>query len=428
MKIIHITPGPGNTFYCENCLRDGLLVKQLRRLGHDAVLVPMYLPLFLDEPGLAGPVPVFYGAISLYLRQRLPLLRRAPRWVTQWLDAGPFLRWAARRAGATQARGLEDMTLSMLRGEAGHQAPELARLVDWLQCEGRPDVIHLSNALLLGVARRLKRELGVPLVCSLQDEDSWVDAMAPAGAEAAWSVMAERAADVDRFIAVSHHYAARMQTRMRIPQERLRVAYLGVEAGDYPASDLPFAPPVLGYLSRLGESLGLGLLVDAFIRLKSRPELRQLRLRAAGGLVGDDHRFVAQLQRRLRAHGFAADAEFIPACDRQTRFELLRSLTVLSVPNPAGEAFGLFQIEAMAAGVPVVQPAVGAFPEIVQATGGGVVYPPGEPGDLDAALAELLTNPARVRELGRRGRDAVRASFTVEAMTERVLGIYRELR
>lgn len=177
MRIVHIVPGSGGSFYCENCLRDNVAVKAMLEMGHDVTIVPLYLPLFADSPEPLTDSPVFFGAVSLYLREKIPLLRRFPiRWL-RFLNAAPILRWAAKQAGRTRASGMEDMTLSMLRGENGRQAAELEQLVVWLKKEGKPDVVHLSNALLLGLARRIRRELSVPIVCALQDEDTWIDPM-----------------------------------------------------------------------------------------------------------------------------------------------------------------------------------------------------------------------------------------------------------
>jgi hypothetical protein len=64
-------------------------------------------------------------------------------------------------------------------GEQGAQKDELEHMVNWIAEHCKPDVIHISNALLLGLAKRLKEKTGVPVVCSLQDEDVWVDAVRP---------------------------------------------------------------------------------------------------------------------------------------------------------------------------------------------------------------------------------------------------------
>ncbi|MCX5671317.1 MAG: glycosyltransferase family 1 protein, partial [Planctomycetota bacterium] len=177
MRIIQITPGAGTNFYCENCLRDNALVLELRRQGHDALMVPLYLPLVTEGPDATAGVPIFFGGINVYLQQKLALFRRTPRWLDRLLDARGLLKWASGRAEMTKARDLGEATLSMLRGEDGRQVKELERLVAWLAVQDRPDVICLSNALLAGLVRRMKAALGVPVVSMLQDEDGFLDAL-----------------------------------------------------------------------------------------------------------------------------------------------------------------------------------------------------------------------------------------------------------
>ncbi|MFC1569901.1 glycosyltransferase [bacterium] len=265
MRKIEIIPGTGGSFYCENCVRDSALVKGLRKLGHDVIMVPLYLPLSIDDPGLAEGSPLFFGAINLYLKQMFTPFRKAPKWLQNVLDSTPFLDFAAKRAGSTRAQGLEEMTISMLKGEDGNQAAELDQLIQWLKTEGKPDVVHLANALLLGLARRIKQELNVPVVCSLQDEDFWLDAMESHYLEETKRVLADRARDVDAFISVSHYFAEKMQSYIQMPPERLFIVPIGLDLAGYDPAPLDLDPPVIGYLSRLCPVLGLDILIDAFI-------------------------------------------------------------------------------------------------------------------------------------------------------------------
>ena len=175
MRIVQITPGAGK-MYCGACLRDNALVAELRRLGHSATMTPLYLPLTLDEPDQSAGTPLFYGGISVYLEQHSALLRHGPPWLHRWLAAPALLKLAAGPATSTRPENLGAITLSMLRGEAGNQARELDELIDWLRGE-KPGVICLSNALLLGLARRLRSELRVPVICTLQGEDWFLDAL-----------------------------------------------------------------------------------------------------------------------------------------------------------------------------------------------------------------------------------------------------------
>jgi glycosyltransferase involved in cell wall biosynthesis len=427
MKVLHIVPGAGGEFYCENCLRDTGLVRMLIRMGHDVTLVPLYLPMYADDADLAGMVPVFFGGINVYLQQKVPLFRHTPRWLDRWIDSRWLLRLAARRAGSTRARDLGDTTLSMLRGEEGFQAKELDRLARWLRECGRPDVVHLSNALLIGLAGRLRRELQVPILCTLQDEDKWLDAMDASASRACWTTLAEQAVNVDAFVAVSRHYGESMARRLGLPADKFHVVYPGLNPEGHRLAPLTCDPPVIGFLSRLSQAQGLGELVAAFIALKRDPRFARVRLRATGGQVGDDHRFASELRRQLAAAGVSGDVEFVPIFDRASRMAFLESLSVLCVPVPGGEAFGLFVVEAMASGVPSVEPRVGAFPELL-ADGGGILYEPSEPGALTAALASLLTDPEKAREMGRRAHQVFLDRFTLARMTEDMVRVYETVR
>ncbi len=421
MKIIHLVPGSGGTFYCQNCLRDSALVREQRSMGHDAVLTPLYLPLLDDQHQDSG-APVFYGAISLYLRQQSAFLRKLPTALTRLADARPFLAMAARKAGSTRAAGLEAMTESMLLGDEGNQSAELQQLVTWLKSEGKPDVIHLSNALLLGLARRLRRELDVPIVCTLQDEDQWINPMPEHWSERIWTLMADRAGDVDAFVGVSHAYSARMIEEMNLNPDKVHVVWVGIDPTVY--REAKPEVPVIGYLSRMCENLGLGELVDAFIELHGEPGLEQLRLHICGGHTGDDRKFLKQIKQKLKRKKLLSYTTFVDRLELSDRIDFLEGLSVLSVPIPNGEAFGAFQIEALAAAVPLVQPAVGAFPEIIEKTGGGIAYDPSQPKALVDALRSMLLDPKRARALGLAGRERVHEHFTMQRMASEIVEIY----
>jgi glycosyltransferase involved in cell wall biosynthesis len=428
MRAIYLVPGSGDTFYCQNCVRDLALLKAMRACGADALSVPLYLPLEDNMAGADRSTPVFYGAIQVYLSHAFRGLSWILRPGERLMNMPWLLKWLSHRAGTTSARDLESLTLSMLQGEEGRQVRELDALATWLEREGKPEVVHLSNALLLGLARRLKQRLGVPIVCSLQDEDQWIDAMSPDGARSVWGLMAERAVDVDVFLSVSEYYATVMSHRLRLGADRIRVVPLGIDLSGFEKSPLPFDPPVIGYLSRLCESMGFGRLVEAFIQLKSLSPFHDLRLRATGGSTPADEPFLQSIWSRLKQLHYDSDVEIVPDFARPQRQAFLKSLTLLSVPVPKGEAFGAHQLEALAAGVPLVQPNVGAYPEIVRQTDGGLLYDPQDPQGLTTALRQLLSNPPQVRALATRGRQVVLERFGVDKMASRTLDIYREMR
>lgn len=415
MRLVQITPGTGN-FQCSACQRDHALVRALQARGHEVTLVPLYLPFVTDEPSPAAGQPIFYGGINVYLQQKLALFRRTPRWLDRLLDARPLLRLSARAAGMTRPADVGVITLSMLRGEEGRQDKELSRLIDWLRTQPKPDVILLGNALLIGLARRLRAELGVPVVCSLQGEDYFLDDLPAPFSTQSWKEMGRRAADVDLFIAVSSYFGDRMRGRLHLAAGRVVVIPNGIRPDGFSPPAHPPQPPAIGFLAFRSQAPSLEPLVDAFLELKHRGRVPGLRLRAAGAEVPGSEALLRSLRARLEAAGCLGDADFLPDLSRTAKQEFLRTVTVFSVPATSGEAFGLYLIEAMAAGLPLVQPRHGPFPELMERTGAGLLFEPGRTGALADALESLLLDPARARSLGERGRAAALAHFDVDRM------------
>ena len=423
MRIVSIVPGSGGTFYCQNCMRDNALVKAMKQAGHNVSMVPMYLPLNVDVEGMMGDTPVFYGAVNLYLKEKLPMYRKAPAWLEHFFDSERLLQYAAKKSGSTRAEGMEEMTLSMLYGEHGHQAEELEHLIRYLDEHIKPQVVHLSNALLMGLAPRLKRDLGAAVVCSLEDENEWVDPMAPQYQEQVWAAMAEKAEYIDAFVPVSLYFGDYMQKKMNIPDDKLHLIYPGFDLSGYEPGDPP-DKPVIGYLARMYPTFGLDVLVDAFIKLKKRPELANAELHVTGGYTADDKPFVHSIQEKLKQAGVADDVRFVEKFHKQYRIEFLKKLSVLSVPVKSGQAFGAFQAEALAAGVPLVQPKVGGFPEVIELTGGGLIYEPNDTEHLAEALQSVLTQPELLQDMREKGNRATHEHFNVEAVVQRMLELY----
>jgi len=419
MRIVQITPGSGGTFYCENCLRDAALVRAMRSAGHDVLMVPLYLPISGEDTKLTS-APVFFGGINVFLQQKLRLFRRTPEWLDRMFDSPRLLRWAARQAGATSARDLAETTISMLRGEEGRQVKELDRLTTWLKDNAMPDLVCLSNALLLGLARRIKDSLGCPVACMLQDEDIFVDALGEEWANRAWDTIATRASDADGFIAVSEYYKNAMIDRLGLDGESVIVAHPGLDFEGYPDMSRP-AAPTIGFMERLCHAKGFDILVDAFTILKSERRFADVRLKATGGSTPEDKEFIADGRRRLEQAGVAEHVEIVEDFDRPSRIGFLSELSVLAVPSRHKEAFGLYAIEAMAAGVPVVLPDHGVASELVGMTGGGLTHTPHDSRSLAEAIATVLSDEQRARMMGESGRDAALGHFSVERAAERFI-------
>jgi glycosyltransferase involved in cell wall biosynthesis len=432
MTIIQITPGAG-AMYCGNCFRDNALVAELRKQGHEILMVPLYLPLTLDESDQSADTPIFYSGINVYLEQKSALFREAPSWFHNLLTSRSLLKWAAGKAAGTRAADLGEITLSMLRGEEGNQARELDDLIAWLKTQPKPDLICLSNALLIGMVHRLKSELGVPIVCMLQGEDGFLDALPESHKATCWKTVAERSREVDLFLAPSNYFGELMQTRLGLAEERVQVVHNGINLEGYPSeAGAPMSPPknsapVLGYFARMCPEKGLDMLVDAYIEIRKRGRVKDANLRVGGGCGPGDQPFVNGLREKLRMAGLLETVEFCPNLNRADKVAFLRSLNVFSVPASYGEAFGLYVIEAMAAGLPVAQPRTAAFPELIEATGGGVLCEPGDAKALASLIEELLLNPDRARSLGETGRRAVFERFSAEAMAAGMLRAFQEV-
>ncbi|RTZ69451.1 MAG: glycosyltransferase family 1 protein [Verrucomicrobia bacterium] len=404
--------------YCGNCFRDNALVAQLRRMGHHALMVPLYLPLTLDEADQSEGTPLFFSGLNVYLAQKFNCFQKAPNWLRSMLTSGRLLNWLGNFAGKTRGAEAGDLTLSMMRGEAGNQARELEQLIAWLKEHEQPDVVCLSNALITGLAKRIRQELGVPVVCLLEGEDAFLDSLPSPQREQTWAELSKRVADIDLFIAPTRYYADAMAQRAGIPATKLEHINNGINLDGFEPSDLPDDPPVLGYFARMCPEKGLDALVDAFVRLKQTGPIPGLKLAIGGGCQPGDKAFVEKQKARLRAAGLLGEVTFRANLDRDAKLAFYRGLTVLSVPVPYGEAFGLYVVEAMASGVPVVAPDDASFPEIVEGNGAGVICEKDNPQALADAIGQLLLDRERLAKYAAAGRQAAVQTFNIERMAE----------
>lgn len=415
MRIVTINAGAGNA-YCETCLRDQALLAALRRAGHDVLLIPLYLPPLALTPE-DRRARLFLGGINAYLQQKVALFRHTPRWVDWFLDAHWLLNFSARFASMTNPRDLGEVTVSTLRGEAGYQAKEFRALVAWLKTQPPPDVICLSNSLLLGFAPPLRAAFQVPIVCSLQGADSFINGLPAPYAERTWEMLRALVPEVAAFAAVSRYCAEAMNQYLRIPSERLHVVRGSVALDPFLAAPVVTpASPTIGYLTQLMPGMGLGTLVDAFLRLKREQRVPGLRLHVGGYTEPGHRRFVAEQQAKVAAANAAADCLFVDVATVADKVRFLREVSVFCVPATYGEPQGLYALEAWAAGRPVVAPRHGVFPELLGLTGGGVLCAPDHPAALAEALAGLLTDPARATQLGAAGRQAVAKLFAPDQL------------
>jgi glycosyltransferase involved in cell wall biosynthesis len=430
MRIAYITAGAAG-MYCGSCLHDNTLAAALQRAGHEVALIPTYTPIRTDEEDVSID-RVFFGAVNVYLEQKARLFQHMPRALHWLLDRPRLLDFIGRMAGsgATQGRELGALTLSVLQGEDGRQRRELEDLVGWLKEDFRPEIVHITNSMFLGFARTIKRELGVPVLCSVQGEDIFLDELVEPYRTMVGEELHRHSSDVDAFIATSRYYADHMQELLGAEEDRMRIVQLGITLhGHEPGERDQEAPFRVGFLARQCPEKGLHVLLEAFRTLADRVGRDRVELHIAGFLGKRDEAYVEDLQRRAERWGLAGRIDWRQEIDRDEKMRFFRDVDVFSVPTIYRESKGLSILEAMASGVPVVQPSHGIFPEYVHCTGGGLLVQPESPDALAEGLVQLMRQPAQRRELGQNGRESVHRYFSDDAMAtatvreyERALG------
>jgi glycosyltransferase involved in cell wall biosynthesis len=407
MRIVYITAGAGGTI-CGNCLRDNALAAAMRKLGHDVVLLPVYTPIRTDEADISER-RVYLGGVDLFLRQKSALYRALPRFLSRPLDSPAFLAWVSKFAVKTRPEDLGALTVATVAGENGPAGSEFRRLAEALK-ELRPEVVHLTNTMLAGAAPVLRRELGVPIFCSLQGEDFFLENLPAPFRDQAFAHVREQGRAIDVVVAPCRAQAESMGPRLGLDPASIPVVLPGIAVEDFSPrlAGRREGPFTVGYLARIAPEKGPHLLLEAL------PE--GSRARFAGWVSAEHEAYVAPI---------AAKAEVLRDIDRATKAEFLRSLDALSVPAIYGASKGLYVLEAWASGVPVVQPRIGIYPELIEAAGGGgLLFEPGDIDGLRAALERLRDRPAEAREMAEAGLRAVRERFTAERMARETVELY----
>lgn len=419
MRIVHLTPGTGS-FHCGSCLRDNALIKALRVRKHDAIMVPLYLPLVTDNLAANPEIDIQVGGVSLYLAQKMPWTRHLPRFIHRWLNSPDRLRNASKKMGMTAAATLGEMTLGSLQGKDSTQWSEWQRLIDWLKTQPKPDVISLSNSLLCGLVPALAEEFpGTKIVVSLQGEDSFLDTLPEPFKEQCWDALRAIARKVTLFVSPSQFYADLINQRLGLDGSQMRVVPNGMDLHSFPTADPDPNFPTIGYFARMIHGKGLTMVVDAFIALAKKGTVPRLKLRIGGAYTAADEEYVNGLKQKIADAGLTQRVEWLPNVSFNEKVRFFRELSVFSVPATYGEAFGLYVIEAMASGVPVVQPDHGAFPEIIAATKGGVLCKPDDLDSLTSALEDLLIDHNKRDQLANDGIPRVRDEYSATKMAER---------
>lgn len=419
MKILFIIPGSGDSFYCGNCFRDNLQASALRKTGHEAIVMPLYLPL--KYRSFQADTPLFFPATTYYTAQKFFKKRKMPKWLQRFTASDVMLNLASSMSGTTSAEGMEEMTLSMITGNDPAFMNQVRELVDWVKNHEKPDIIHLSSTLLLGIAKVLKQETGIPIVCSVQDEEVWIDSLEDVYADVAWQGIAANAGYIDRFVTTSEFYKNMVQKR--IPQiADVEVIYPGIDRKKYTVTPFP-STPVIGFFYRMNRENGLDILAEAFVKLKNRNTIPGLKLKIGGGYIGKDKHFVKKVKNILAP--YINDVEIVEPYNLEQHAGFYGSVTVLSVPITFDEGVGLYICEAFATGRPAVEPATGSFPEIVGEA--GILYAPNNSDSLSEALEKILTDRALFEKSAKKAEELSLTRYNEEILAEKLLTLYQSV-
>src|SRR5262245_7523015 len=340
MRILSLTAGAAS-MYCGSCLRDNALAAELIGRGHVVTLLPVYTPTLTDEPNVSAG-RVFFGGISVYLQQHVPVFRWTPAFLDKLWDSGSIINFFAKRSIKVDARMLGELTVSMLKGEHGHQRKELDKMIEWLRTQPPPDVINLPFTLLIGLAAPLREAFGVPIVCTLQGEDLFLDQLHEPYKNEALRLIRQKVKDVDRFIAVSGYYAKYMAGYLSIPADRIRTVPLGISLRDYDgagagASELANGsngaakskskrPFTLGYFARIAPEKGLDKLAAAYRLLRKERGLPASRLEVAGYLGGDQKEYLERIELMLRQAGLHTEYRYHGELDRAQKVAFFKQI------------------------------------------------------------------------------------------------------
>jgi glycosyltransferase involved in cell wall biosynthesis len=424
MDILSITAGAAG-MYCGSCLRDNALAVELMRRGHQVTLLPLYTPTNPDETNVSRK-RVLFGGISVYLQHYMPFFRKSPKFLDRILDSPWVINAFATRSISTDPAMLGGMTISMLEGDKGVLRKEFDKLLDWMADEPVPDVINLPNSLLIGLAAPLKRALKRPICCTLQGEDLFLNGLTEPYRARAIELIKKQVPDVDVFLSVSDYYVPLMSKMIGIPRDRIAVVPLGINLAGYERRQRSGDTFRVGYFARVAPEKGLHLLAEAYVLLRAGTPGAKMRFDAAGYMNPAQQPYLEDIKQRLAGAGLADEFTYHGAVDRAGKLAFLQTLDVMSVPAP-DEPKGVSVLEAMAVGVPVVQPRCGSFPEMVQKTGGGLLVPPNDPQALANALQGLFEDRDLADRLGQRGFDGVREHYSIATSTDRLLAVYESL-
>ena len=417
MKILFITPGSGDSFYCGNCFRDNLQASALRNAGHEVIIMPLYLPL--KQESFRANTPLFFPATTYYVAQKFFGKRKMPQWMKKLTGSEAMLKIASSRSGTTSAKGMEDMTLSMIKGDDLAFMDHINQMINWIQTQEKPDIIHLSSTLIIGIAKVLRNRLNIPIICSVQDEEIWIDSLNKEDASRAWQSITDNIGYIDHFITTSEFY--KDVAMKRIPLREVAVIYPGVDCKKYASEDYP-KDPTIGFFYRMNRENGLDILAEAFVKLKKKNAIKNLKLKIGGGYTNENKQFLKEVKNTLTP--YSADVEISDSYSLEEQVRFYSEISVISVPITFNESVGLYLCEAFAAGRPAVEPATGSFPEIVGEA--GILYSPNNSDTLAETLEKLLTDTYQYNQSAEKAMELSSTRYNEQILANQLLALYEQ--
>jgi len=414
MHVAIITAG-GAGMFCGSCMHDNTWARALQENGCEVSLIPTYTPIRVDEDNISTH-RVFFGGINVYLEHRSKLWQSLPRFMTSWLDAPWLINLATRFSVSNDAKQLGALTVDMLEGELGPQKKEVEQLAQYL-AQLKPDAVCFSNALLVGVVHRLRETYSGKIICTLQGDDIFLESLTDNYREQSIQLISKRAQEFDGFLVHSHYYRDFMANYLSLPAEKFRKIPLGIDLDGHTGKPTKRKNDAftIGYFARICPEKGLHNLIAAFRLVRQKYPSSKLK---AGGYLGSrDHEYAEQT---FSAAADLGDAfEFIGSPEtHDEKVAFLSSLDVLSVPTDYLEPKGISILESIANGTPVVQPNHGAFPELIDATAGGILHEAGNNQALAESLIRMQEDTQFRLDLAAAGHKRVREAFSPKSLAD----------
>jgi len=162
--------------------------------------------------------------------------------------------------------------------------------------------------------------------------------------------------------------------------------------------------------------------------LRQEYQMPPMRLEVAGYLAREHHSYLTQIENKMKAWGLDAEFQYHGVLDRGSKIQFLQQLDVFSVPVVFDDPKGLPVLEAMACGIPVVQPRRGGVSEIQANTSSGILFEPGESRSLADGIRSVLLDEELARTLKRNGVEGVHRHYSIRRMADRTMTLYDSLR